>query len=142
MYVSQADKYVRIGRKEEKMNKIYKLAANFNTVEFVVSDEEIERVARERFLDDSLFLELTEGDEEEIRVTEIEKDAALKFILQREYDFLSNIKTVKPAQTIQAAEPEFEPASDKQIAWAKSLGMRNAEKSSKQEVWAYIQANR
>jgi hypothetical protein len=128
------------GRKK-KMNKIYKLAANFNTVEFVVSDEEIERVARERFLDDSLFLELTEGDEE-IRVTEIEKDAALKFILQREYDFLSNIKTVKPAQTIQAAEPEFEPASDKQIAWAKSLGMRNAEKSSKQEVWAYIQANR
>ena len=123
------------------MNKIYKLAANFNTVEFVVSDEEIERVARERFLDDSLFLELTEGDEE-IRVTEIEKDAALKFILQREYDFLSNINTVKPAQTIQTAEPKFEPASDKQIAWAKSLGMRNAEKSSKKEVWAYIQANR
>ena len=121
------------------MNRLYKLAANFNSVEFAISDEMIEEEARSFIsVDDDFF-----GDGE-IGVTDAEKTAALSRILQREYDVIANIKVVgpvAPAKSI-APNPEKVPPSEKQAKWAEALGMKNPLNYDKAEVWEYIKTHR
>lgn len=67
-------------------------------------------------------------------------------VLQREYDILAGVKVVQPVAIPVKGEKtpvkEEEKPSDKQIDWARNLGMKNPEKSTKKEVWKYIQEHK
>ena len=116
----------------------YKLAANFNTVELTIDQEELMTV-----LDwDNEVYYPGESDEPQWNV---EDEELLKRVLQREYDILASIEVVNvapPAQGTNKVVKQEEPASEKQIKWAKALGMKNPEKASKKEVWLYIQEHK
>lgn len=115
------------------MTRNYKLAANFNTVEFEITDDEI--------LEEIKPEELEYDEDDEVVFTDAAKDNALKRILQREYDLLASINVVNIAPPIKQAE-KADPPSEKQIAWAEDLGMKDAKKHSRKEVWAYIQKHK
>lgn len=120
------------------MEKIYKLAANFNTVE--IKDIKLQDLMD--MLDWDNEVSYDEFDEAQWDVPEEELIGRL---LQREYDILAGIKVVNyapPAQGVKTPVKEEEPASEKQIKWAKALGMKNPEKASKKEVWKYIQEHK
>lgn len=116
------------------MERHYKLAANFNTVEFTITDDDLMSALN--------WETEVRMDPDDIPCWDVADEELISRILQREYDILAGVKCV-PAQpkTTVIAEPVEKP-SDKQIAWAKNLGMKNPEKASKQEVWKYIQANK
>ena len=115
------------------MIRNYKLAANFNTVEFEITDDEI--------LEEIKPEELAYDDDDEVVFTDEAKENALKRILQREYDLLASINVVNIAPPIKQAE-KINPPSEKQAAFAESLGMKDAMKHDKKEVWAYIQKHK
>ena len=119
------------------MTKTYKLAANFNTVEFNITEEDLMSV-----LD---WQTEVSYDENDCPTWEISEQELTKRVLQREYDILASIKVVNVAPPVQGSKTpvkEEEPASEKQIKWAKSLGMKNPENASKKEVWLYIQKHK
>ena len=113
------------------MKRIYKLAANFNTVEFEITDDDI--------LDEIKPEELEYDDDDEVVFTDEAKENALKRILQHDYDILASLKVVNiaPAPKVVADAP-----SEKQCEWARALGMKNPEKKTKKEVWRYIQSHK
>lgn len=117
------------------MKRAYKLAANFNTVEFELDEQDILAAAHE--------YEVTQTDNGEYVLTEydVSTEELIKRILQREYNILASINVINVAPPIKQAEPVEKP-SEKQIEWAKALGMKNPEKASKKEVWQYIQNNK
>lgn len=115
------------------MTRNYKLAANFNTVEFEITDDDV--------LDEIKPEELEYDEDDEVVFTDEAKENALKRILQREYDLLASIDVVNVAPPIKQAE-KINPPSEKQAAFAESLGMKDAMKHDKNEVWAYIQKHK
>ena len=115
------------------MKRSYKLAANFNTVEFEITNDDLLEVC-----DPETEIEF---DEDQIPTTTVEDEVLIKRILHREYDLLARINVVNIAPPINQAEKD-DPPSEKQIAWAKELGMKDAKKHSKKEVWAYIQKHK
>lgn len=115
------------------MIRNYKLAANFNTVEFEITDDEI--------LDEIKPEELKYDEDDEVIFTDEAKDNALKRILQRAYDLLASINVINIAPDIKQAK-KINPPSEKQAAFAEALGMKDAIKHDKNEVWAYIQKHK
>lgn len=115
------------------MTRIYKLAANFNTVEFTIEDENI--------LEEILPEELEYDEDDEVIFTDEAKENAIKRILQREYNMLASVKVINVAPPIKQAEP-VDPPSEKMIRWAENLGMKDAAKRPKKEVWEFIQKNK
>jgi hypothetical protein len=117
--------------------KTYKLAANFNTVEFTIDKEDLMSVLD---WDEEVF-----EDAEGMPMWEVSDEELTKRVLQREYNILASIKVVHVAPASQgfiAPVKEEEAATEKQIKWAKSLGMKDPEKATKKEVWAYIQKHK
>ena len=109
------------------MTRNYKLAANFNTVEFTITEEDML---------DALDME------NEIEYDE-DGELIIKRILQREYDMLASINVINVAPDIkQAAQKKIDPPSEKQAAWATALGMKDPMKHDKREVWAFIQKHK
>lgn len=117
------------------MKKVYKLAANFNTVTIV----DVEPKDLQRFLDWETEVEFHEDGTSEWDVSD---DELLERLLQHEYDLLAGIKVVQTAPNTTAKEVEEEKPSERQCDWARSLGMKNPEKKSKKEVWKYIQEHK
>lgn len=115
------------------MNRHYKLAANFNTVEFEITNDDLLEVVD--YENECVY---NEDDEPEIQVSD---DVLIKRILQREYDTLASIKVVNVAPDIKQVKTEEGP-SQKMIEWATNLGMKNPEKRTKKEVWEFIQKNK
>ena len=134
------------------MNRIYKLAANFNTVEFEISDDDIlnEIKSEEVEFDEEDEIVAAEYDNDyDIVFTNEAKEKALKRILQHEYDILASIKVVNAApapKVVAAAAPApkvvEDAPSEKQCEWARNLGMKNPERKTKQEVWSYIKSHK
>lgn len=120
------------------MTKTYKLAANFNTCEITnITEEDLMSV-----LDWETEVSYDEND---VPSREVSDEELIGRLLQKEYDILAGIKVVNvapPAQTVKTPVKEEEPASEKQIKWAKSLGMKNPEKATKKEVWLFIQKHK
>lgn len=121
------------------MKRSYKLAANFNTVEFEITYDDLLEVC-----DFETEIEL---DEDQIPTITVEYEVLIKRILQREYDLLASINVVNIAPPIKQSEPikqaeKINPPSEKQAAFAESLGMKDAMKHDKNEVWAYIQKHK
>ena len=115
------------------MTRNYKLAANFNTVEFEITDDVI--------LEEIQPDELEYDSDGEIIFSDEAKDNALKRILQKEYDILASIKVVNIAPDIKQAK-KFNPPSEKQAKYAESLGMEDPMKHDRNEVWAFIQKHK
>lgn len=115
------------------MKRAYKLAANFNTVEFEITNDDL--------LEACDFETEVEYDEDQVPTITIEDEVLIKRILQREYDLLASINVVNIAPPIKQAE-KINPPSEKQAAFAESLGMKDAMKHDKNEVWAYIQKHK
>lgn len=115
------------------MKRAYKLAANFNTVEFEITNDDL--------LEACDFETEVEYDEDQVPTITIEDEVLIKRILQREYDLLASINVVNIAPPIKQAEKADLP-SEKQIAWAEDLGMKDAKKHTRKEVWAYIQKHK
>ena len=111
------------------MNRNYKLAANFNTVEFTIGDNDLMDV-----LNEDEYVLTDDGE----CIWNVEETELIKRILQREYDILASIKVVNVAPSIKPAVKEITPPSEKQAAWAESLGMKNPMQCDKKEVWEYI----
>lgn len=122
------------------MKRVYKLAANYNTVEFELTEDDLLEVVdfdnEVHYLDD------------DSPVFHISNEEMIRRVLQREYDILASIKVVNeaPAPKVKAAaQPESEaadPPSKKQCEWARALGMTKPERKTKQEVWQYIQSHK
>ena len=120
------------------MKRVYKLAANYNTVEFEVTQEDLRKVV-------DFDTEVDYINEEPVYL--ISDDELTRRILQREYDILSSIKVVNeaPAPKVTTAtqrEKEADPPTKKQCEWARALGMANPERKTKQELWRYIQSHK
>lgn len=121
------------------MKRVYKLAANYNTVEFEVTQEDLKEVIDFDTEVDYIY-------EESVNL--ISDEELIRRVLQKEYDILASIKVVNeaPAPKVKAAaQPEKEtadPPTKKQCEWARALGMTNPEKKTKQEVWKYIQIHK
>lgn len=123
------------------MKRVYKLAANFNTVEFELDEQDIFQYYMDNY-ESYMWKEPEFDDDEGESVTwNVSEDVIIKAILQEEYDILASINVINVAPPIKQAEPVEKP-SEKQIEWAKALGMKNPEKASKKEVWQYIQNNK
>lgn len=116
-----------------EMNRHYKLAANFNTVEFDILEEDLLQYAKE---DEISF------DDDMIPYLTVDEAVLMSRVLQQEYDILAAIKVVPAQVTGKEAKEPVEPASEKQIKWALALGMKNPEKASKREVWEFIQKHK
>lgn len=112
------------------MKRFYKLAANFNTVEFEITYDDLLAVC-----DFETEIDEIEFEEDQIPKINVECEVLIKRILQREYDLLSSINVDMQAEKIN-------PPSEKQAAWAEALGMKDAMKHDKKEVWAYIQKHK
>lgn len=121
------------------MMRTYKLASQFNVVEFSPTDKDL--------------LEMLESDE--IIFTEdggtvlhdVPEETLLERLLQREYDILNSIKVVPQTSVVRSGkqtknESIEEPPSEKQIEFAKRLGMKDPQKHSKKEVWEFIQKHK
>ena len=115
------------------MKRAYKLAANFNTVEFEITNDDL--------LEACDFETEVEYDEDNIPTVTVEDEVLIKRILQREYDILASINVVNIAPPIKQAE-KINPPSEKQAKFAEALGMKDAMKHDKKEVWAYIQKHK
>lgn len=115
------------------MKRAYKLAANFNTVEFEITNDDL--------LEACDFETEVEYDSDETPTIAVEDEVLIKRILQREYDLLASINVVNIAPPIKQAE-KINPPSEKQAAFAESLGMKDAMKHDKNDVWAYIQKHK
>lgn len=115
------------------MTRNYKLAANFNTVEFEITDDEI--------LEEITPEELEYDTDDEVVFTDEARNNALKRILQREYDILASINVINVAPDIKQ-KSKIDPPSEKQAAFAESLGMKDPMKHDKKEVWDYIQKHK
>lgn len=116
------------------MNRTYKLACNFNTVEITdISYEDLLEVAN--------FEEIGKAENGD-RFAFVDEEALLTRLLQREYDIIAGVKTANVigvgATPIKQAQAPAEPPSEKQINWARNLGMVAPERHSRQEVAAYI----
>lgn len=117
------------------MIRNYKLAANFNTVEFEIKFEDLVQVATED------EYEFSDNEEYTLQELHVPEEELIKRILQREYDILASIKVVNIAPDIKQAK-QINPPSEKQAKYAESLGMKDAMKHDKNEVWAYIQKHK
>lgn len=115
------------------MKRAYKLAANFNTVEFEITNDDL--------LEACDFETEVEYDDENIPTVIVDDEVLIKRILQREYDLLASIQVVNIAPPIKQAE-KINPPSEKQAKFAEALGMKDAMKHDKKEVWAYIQKHK
>jgi hypothetical protein len=116
------------------MNRTYKLACNFNTVEITdISYEDLLEVAN--------FEEIGKAENGD-RFAFVDEEELLTRLLQREYDIIAGVKTANVigvgATPIKQAQAPAEPPSEKQINWARNLGMVAPERHSRQEVAAYI----
>jgi hypothetical protein len=115
------------------MERIYKLAANFNTVEFKPTREDL--------------LEMVDYDSADVFYDEnfnpqvvVEDNVLLERLLQREYDILASISPVqpiagKPQQVAASQRTVGDKPTDGQIRWAKSKGIPDPESMTKQELW-------
>ena len=115
------------------MNRTYKLACNFNTVE-------ITNLTYGDLLNVAEFEEIAEGEDGE-RFAMVSNEELLKRLLQREYDIIAGIKTanvIGAAATPTKPQAPVERPSERQIEWATNLGMDHPERHSRQEVAAYI----
>ena len=138
------------------MNRIYKLAANFNTVEFEISEDDILKEIKSEEVEyddeDEDIIAVDYDKDYDIVFPDSAKENALKRILQREYDILASIKVVNVAPAPKAvvdapkavvdAPKAVDAPSEKQCDWARNLGMKNPEKKTKQEVWSYIKSHK
>ena len=106
------------------LNKHYKLASNFNCVEFDIDNAVINDHLNEYYF--------------KTGVEQPEDEEVIKYILQKEYDILSSIEgcDIPPAKKVQSKP--ITPPSKTQADCARSLGMKNPEKHDKKEVWQYI----
>ena len=116
------------------MNRTYKLACNFNTVEITnITYKDLMSVAE--------FEEIATDENGERFVIVDEEDLLIR-LLQREYDIIAEVKTANVigvgATPIKQAQAPAEPPSEKQINWARNLGMVAPERHSRQEVSAFI----
>lgn len=99
------------------MIKIYKLACNFNQVEFEMPWDTPDDIAAETL--------------------------QREYDLLAGINTVAPANTVsKGNKTPQFSPPVLEKASASQIEWAKNLGMKNPEQCSKKEVWKFIQENK
>lgn len=119
------------------MNRRYKLACNFNVVEFEIEERDLYDVA------DWDAGEIADLDDTGTPIITASEEDLIARILQREYDLLAGIKTVPQAGT-KTPPPivKAEPPSQRQCDWARSLGMKEPELRSKQDVWSYIQKHK
>lgn len=115
------------------MKKIYKLAANFNTVTI----EDIDKKDLDKYVD---WENEVVWDNEGLPTTTVDDNTLIARLLQDEYDIIAGIKVLTTAPSTIGTEEEK--PSEKQIEWARSLGMKDPEKKSKKEVWKYIQEHR
>ena len=122
------------------MKRIYKLAANYNTVEIELTEDDL--------LEGVDFDNEVHYVDDDSPVFHISNEEMIRRVLQREYDILASIKVVNeaPAPKVKAAaQPKKEaadPPTKKQCEWARALGMTNPERKTKQEVWKYIQSHK
>lgn len=116
------------------MKRSYKLAANFN----VVSIDDIDFNDLMDVAQPGEF----ELDENFMEVLSVSEELLLGRLLQREYDILAGIKVVPPTSSKPSKEEPEERPSEKQIEYARVLGMLNPERASKKEVWEYIKKHR
>lgn len=124
------------------MMRNYKLASNFNVVEFTPTEKDLLEMLEP---DEIVF-----QDEEGSVFHEVPEETLLARLLQREYNIINSIKTApqnanKPVERPRNKEQEYEPVdppSKKQIEYAKLLGMKDAEKHSKKEVWEFIKRHK
>ena len=105
------------------MTRKYKLAHNFNTVEFEVTPEVIEEY---RLLLGDVF-------DEELADNEV-----IELMLQKEYNTLASIKPKEAEKVV----PRGDAPSDAQIEWARNLGLKNPENYTKKELQDYIRKNK
>lgn len=115
------------------MERIYKLAANFNTVEFKPTREDL--------------LEMVNYDSADVFYDEnfnpqvvVEDNVLLERLLQREYDILASISPVQPIagksqQGVNQQRTVGDKPTEGQIQWAKRKGIPNPESMTKQELW-------
>lgn len=139
------------------MNRTYKLASNFNTVEFTITDEDYFNYVNPIQTINEMAIE--DGYPEE---SILSYDEWLKAILQEEYDILASIKPIDPINAIRIENKAptsplkpsegvkvplnnkkpstavFEAPTEAQISFAQSLGIINAAEYSKKELWALI----
>ena len=116
------------------MTRNYKLAANFNTVEFTITEDDLLEVVTPEEL---------QYDEDHIVTYTVSDEELIKRILQREYDILASINVINIAPDIkQAKKPAIEPPSEKLAKWAESLGMKDPMSKSKKEVWEFVNKNK
>lgn len=139
------------------MTRTYKLAANFNTVEFTITDEDYFDYVNPIKAANDMAVE--DGYPEDPILS---YDEWLKAVLQEEYDILTSIKPVEPLNaprienkaptspvkpsgapryTLNNKKPStgvFEAPTEAQISFAESLGIMNAAEYSKKELWALI----
>lgn len=139
------------------MTRTYKLASNFNTVEFTITEEDYFDYANPIKLANDLAIE--EGYPEEPILS---YEEWLQAKLQEEYDILASIKPIEPINaprienkaptspikpsgvpkyTLNNKKPStavYEAPTEAQISFAESLGIVNAAEYSKKELWALI----
>lgn len=119
------------------MKRTYKLACNFNTVEISdITHDDLLNVANE----DEIIYD-TEMNERYI-CPDIFEETLITRLLQREYDIIAEIKTANVigvgSAPIAKTQAPVERPSEKQIEWARNLGMKDPESHTKQEVAAFI----
>lgn len=119
------------------MKRVYKLACNFNTVE--VSD-----ITYDDLLDVADEGEILYDDDsgERYICPDVFEETLITRLLQREYDIIAEIKTANVigigSAPVAKTQAPVERPSDKQIEWARNLGMKDPESHTKQEVSAFI----
>ena len=113
------------------MERVYKLACNYNVVEIKPD-----------------IMDLAEMLEEYENLDIVSTEELLTRLLQREYDILASIQVTSSVTPINKPKAVPKPAPKKpesvekpspaQIEWAENLGMEDAKYRSKKEVWEYI----
>lgn len=119
------------------MKRSYKLAANYNVAEIEFDQEDLRALATA----DEIVFDYDDDAGEHFMRFDVDDETLIKRLLQREYDILASINVINAAPAIKNTPPVEKP-SPKMIEWATNLGMKDAEKKSKGEVWAYIQKHK
>lgn len=119
------------------INRSYKLAYNFNTVELEFDEREYITVLEED--------EIAFDEDGNVQYYTADETDIIGRILQREFDILTNIDIPIPIErppSLSKTTPQVDPPSPAQIRWAKNLGMKNPENHSRREVAEFIERNK
>lgn len=123
------------------MIRNYKLACNFNTVEISdITDDDLLLMEKDGECSDLDFI-----DDE--NYTYVSEDELMRRLLQKEYDIIAAVKTANVIGVSAAPQKAATPApmdrpSEKQIEWARNLGMDHPERRTRAEVANYIRGHK